>query len=320
MIDKNNTIIDNQEMQETLAHYRLSFGIKRDDPRGHNRLGVTLTNQGKLAEATTAFLRAISLDSGYAQAYHNLGNALAAQKKDTKALAAYEKAKKLDPGNETAHHLADALAGRQPPAPPRKFVRKLFDQYASFFDRHLGALTYQAPENLKAVLLNHCSVDLPFDNAVDLGCGTGLSGLAFAELSKQLHGIDISANMLEKAAQKQVYDDLTTGDICQVLQGRQQRYALFIAVDVLAYVGRLDELFRTVRDKAGYPGLFLFTTETCHDHDFLLLKSGRYAHSPSYIDTLCQRYGFTISCREETPLRTDNGRMIVGDAYVLEYG
>lgn len=129
---------------------------------GTHHLGIILANQGKLFEGITAFLRAISLSPGYAEAYHNLGNALAAQNEPEKALAAFEEAKKLNPTNETAHHMVNALSGRQSPYPPRKFVRKLFDQYASFFERHLNALTYQALETSKQSWKNPAISSLSF--------------------------------------------------------------------------------------------------------------------------------------------------------------
>ncbi|MBU1162598.1 MAG: tetratricopeptide repeat protein [Proteobacteria bacterium] len=316
MID--GTIGDKHEMEETLMFYRFSFGIKWNDPQGHNRLGIILINQGKLFEGITAFLRAISLSPGYAEAYHNLGNALAAQNEPEKALAAFEEAKKLNPTNETAHHMVNALSGRQSPYPPRNFVRKLFDQYAPFFERHLNALTYQAPENLKAALEKSCNINPFFHNAIDLGCGTGLSGLAFVCITERLSGIDISANMIEKAARKKIYDELITGDICQVLQSRHwQQYDLFIAVDVLAYIGRLEKLFRTVRNKATDSASFIFTTESCRGSDYLLMETGRYAHSRSYISKLCRRYDFILSSCEEIRIRKDRGKWIMGDAYVL---
>ena len=213
--------------------------------------------------------------------------------------------------------MADALAGRKTSSPPQKFVLNLFDQYASSFDRHLSALGYEAPENLRAAMLNCYSIDSPFDHAVDLGCGTGLSGLAFFDLTEYLSGIDISANMIEKAAEKQIYDDLVAGDICQVLQSRQRKqYDLFIAADVLGYIGQLDDLFSAIRDRARDCALFVFSTESCGYHDYLLLESGRYAHSSSYIFKTCRRHDFILECRKEIKIRKDKGHWIVGDAYI----
>jgi predicted TPR repeat methyltransferase len=80
-----------------------------------------------------------------------------------------------------------------PSAAPGDYVAKLFDGYADRFDDHLvNALGYQTPRLLMervrgALAQGHSAASsvegpLMFDHAMDLGCGTGLSGEALRPL------------------------------------------------------------------------------------------------------------------------------------------
>src|SRR6185312_3401290 len=46
---------------------------------------------------------------------------------------------------------------------------------------------------------------------LDLGCGTGLAGTAFAPLADRLVGVDLSPAMVAQAENKQLYDRVATG-------------------------------------------------------------------------------------------------------------
>ena len=62
-------------------------------------------------------------------------------------------------------------------------------------DRHLTeTLGYQTPTHLRALY-----GDQPIQRMLDLGCGTGLSGQAFADIATHITGVDLSPNMLARA-------------------------------------------------------------------------------------------------------------------------
>src|SRR3546814_9485717 len=48
---------------------------------------------------------------------------------------------------------------------------------------------------------------------LDLGCGTGLSGVPFRSYASRLDGIDLASGMIENAARRGSYDTLTQGEI-----------------------------------------------------------------------------------------------------------
>ena len=64
--------------------------------------------------------------------------------------------------------------------------------YSPKFQNALPGYTYQFPRD-----------DFLYQT-LDLGCGTGLSGQAFKNISCQLTGIDLSSRMIEKAKQKKI--------------------------------------------------------------------------------------------------------------------
>jgi predicted TPR repeat methyltransferase len=95
-----------------------------------------------------------------------------------------------------------------------------------------------------------------FDNALDLGCGTGLSGQAFRSLVNRLEGVDISSKMVALAEQKKIYDALNVGEILDYLKPSTTYYDLFIAADVLAYFGNLAPLFENVKKRSAKGAYF----------------------------------------------------------------
>ncbi len=90
------------------------------------------------------------------------------------------------------------------------YVRTLFDQYAPRFDRALEDLGYRAPALLREAV---AAARPRFGAMFDLGCGTGLAGVAFRPHVDRLVGVDLSSKMVEEARRKGVYDALEVGDI-----------------------------------------------------------------------------------------------------------
>jgi len=55
---------------------------------------------------------------------------------------------------------------------------------------------------------------------LDAGCGTGLSGVLFRNLSSHLMGVDVSRRMVQRAEARGVYDELSVGDMAEELLAR----------------------------------------------------------------------------------------------------
>merc|ERR1719272_2759082 len=92
----------------------------------------------------------------------------------------------------------------------RQCIEELFDDYADDFDQHLQeGLRYDIPNLMRKVVLP----DRRFERCLDLGCGTGRAGQAFRERCGYLEGCDLSSNMVEKARERELYDDLHSRDL-----------------------------------------------------------------------------------------------------------
>jgi len=150
-----------------------------------------------------------------------LGHALSSLGLHGQAADAYAEALKLGPDDAYVRHLV-AAAGVLPGADraPADYLRTVFDGYAERFEAHLLSLGYRLPGLFRAALLQHPKIAAgeKIGPALDLGCGTGLVGLAIADLPiGPLVGVDVSPRMLEQARKKGVYADLIESDLLKPL-------------------------------------------------------------------------------------------------------
>ena len=184
--------------------------------------------------------------------------------------------------------MLNALTGNTSTEPPKEYVKNLFDDYAERFDDSLiKQLGYKLPFLMKELILKLDPKRKIFEKVIDLGCGTGLTGKELRDISNNLTGIDISSNMVAKTRELDVYDHLIVGDIVDILSSSKEKYDLFIALDVLVYIGELTKIFKTVRQCCNKNALFIFSIETQERDGYSLLKTGRYSHSESYILKTC---------------------------------
>ena len=152
---------------------------------------------------------------------------------------------------------------------------------------------------------------------LDLGCGTGLVGVRFADRVRSIVGVDVSLQMLRRAQQRGIYANLVHADLLQALDGAKEQADLIVAGDVFVYVGELSSVFASAFDALRPGGLFAFTVEL-HDGDgFVLRASRRYAHSQSYIARLAADRGFETLVDERAVLRRETEKEMDGLIYVL---
>ncbi|MDH4322260.1 MAG: methyltransferase domain-containing protein, partial [Desulfobulbaceae bacterium] len=199
-----------------------------------------------------------------------------------------------------------------------EYVRSLFDDFSERFDQRLLAeLEYKVPEALRWMLDTLPAAPELFANVIDLGCGTGLSGITFRDVAERMTGVDLSTGMIEVAAKKDLYDRLETCDIKDFLAESNEVYDLFVAADVLIYLGDLTSFFAAVSGKAAPGSYLLFSTESCDAEDFVLQPSGRYAHARSYIESLAAAHGFEVAACMTDGIRKERGEWIMGDLFAL---
>ncbi|MFG1280993.1 methyltransferase domain-containing protein [Xanthobacter autotrophicus] len=260
----------------------------------------------------------------FAAAWFLLGEARAALADRTGAAEAFERVRALDPDDALGAGLHLARLGAAPAegAMSAAYVRTLFDQYADRFDTALrDKLAYRGPELLFEALTRAAAArgrTLDFAEGLDLGCGTGLAGVLFAQVVEQLAGVDLSPAMLEKAAALGLYARLEAGEMGAALEAVPEvSLDLILAADALCYVADLTPIFHAARRVLRADGLFAFTLET-HEGDGVILRDTlRYAHSADHIRALAHAAGLAIVLLEAASTRAEKGVAVPGLVCVL---
>jgi predicted TPR repeat methyltransferase len=308
------------QLPEAALHYHAAIDLAPGDAELHNALGSTLRKLDEPELAEGYYRQAVGLDPDYGSAWTNLATILHVLGRYEEAMDCYSRAIELDDRTESADYMLAALTGSNRQTSPRSYVRDLFDGYAENFDQSLvGNLEYNVPELLKKACLAQVGTEYRFRRAADLGCGTGLAGVQFRELVGELSGVDLAGKMVAKAAERGIYDQLVCSDINDFLAaGNDADFDLVFAADVLIYLGELEAFFRQVRGRLEPGGYLVFSTEILTGAgDYQLQKSGRYAHSESYLRAISARHGFTVAGCEEANLRKEKDQWLRGYLVVL---
>ncbi|CAE7350369.1 bioC [Symbiodinium microadriaticum] len=198
----------------------------------------------------------------------------------------------------------------------RQCVEELFDDYADDFDRHLGALRYDIPSCLLAMLPM-----AKFNRCIDLGCGTGLAGARVRARCTLLEGVDLSQCMIEKAREKEIYDDLHCRDLVAHLRRQADSTCdLIIATDVVMYLYSIAPFIAEAERVLSAGGILAFSTESASEDEaptgVVERASERFAHTRKLILELAAH--FTAEEVKEVDVRLDGSAgPIKGDIFLL---
>lgn len=343
------------QLDEAMAAYQQAIALDPLSADAHNNLGVVLGGRSRPDEAMAAFRRAIELDPRHAEAYHNLGNVLHARAAYDQAAEAYRASTQmaparsraygslavllmrqgrqaearsvieewlaLKPGDPAAKHLRAAITGADVPSRAADaYVQQVFDELAAGFDDLLlGVLDYAAPQLVTrsahhAVRLR--GIDTEALDVLDAGCGTGLCGPLLRALARRLVGVDLSRGMLERARQRQVYDELVQAELTAFLSAHPASFDLIISADTLNYFGELRPVYEAAAAALRPGGWFIFTLERAEPSEtprgYRLNPHGRYSHSEPDTSALLGRCGFRIESLTTDVLRQEAGEPVQG--------
>ena len=262
---------------------------------------------------------------------------------------AFSMAVEYDSTNEPAKHmLATVTADATMKRASNTYITSLFDDYASNFEHSLvKELGYTGYERLRRAFdraLRGGGGDddnddnkqkVPFfDLVVDAGCGTGLVGEQFRNVSHTLVGVDLSAAILAQAEQARpgLYNETRVGDVMAVFQGELAgRISLIVAADSYIYFGDLVPLFEAMYEGLRPGGYVAFTLENVDEESektlaeskpdwrWQLTASGRFAHRKSYVESISVDHGFTVFHYEPLDgFRYEQGAAVRGHAFILQ--
>ena len=307
-----------RQLPEAVDSFERAIALQPQWAEAHSALGASLQRHGDFDAALAAYDRALALKPHHALAHYHRGNTLRSLGRLQEAEAAYRAALAHGDDPQTiAFALASVGAGATPATLPGDYVRTLFDQYANHFDQHLTeVLGYRTPAALDALIRSNQHPAAQLD-ILDLGCGTGLCAPLLHPYARRLDGVDLSPQMLDKAAGRALYDDLACADLVSYLDRRDGAWDLAVAADVLVYIGDLAPVFSAVHRALRPGGRFCFSVEASAGADYVLRPSNRYAHTLAYLQRLAAATGFTVLATEDLAVREENGAPLAAHAILL---
>lgn len=179
-----------------------------------------------------------------------------------------------------------------------------------------------------------------FDMVLDAGCGTGLVGQEFRNISTRLIGVDLSQAILDQAMELRphLYDETVEGDVIEILQSSKYagRLDLIIAADSFIYFGDLNPLFAAINVglQGQHASYVAFTLENVSveneqalqakasnapDWRWQLQSSGRFAHRQAYVETCAKQHGLHLVHYESLDgFRYEQGVAVRGHLFVLQ--
>jgi predicted TPR repeat methyltransferase len=273
-----------------------------------------------LAAAHDLLTQAIETAPGFLAAWFALGQLREKMGKREAAIAAFQQVCALDPEDRLGAGLHLMRLGALAPGDmPAAYVRTLFDQYAPRFETALVRdLGYRGPQILLSAVEAACAAErrpAQFADMLDLGCGTGLAGVAFRPRVARLAGVDLSDRMVAAARAKGIYDRLETGDLLPFLQGEAhdaRRYDLIVAADVFAYLAWLPGVVAAAARVLAPGGFLAFTVETHVGDDVVLGEKLRYQHGAAHVRAAIAGAGLTLMSLDEASTRSEAGVAVPG--------
>lgn len=348
-----NVLLESGHVDEAVEAYRRCLELAPDFAASHNNLGTIYRHRGDLAEAEAAYRRCLELMPDFADAYCNLANLRLAQGRleeaaylgcraitlnpshaaSRKVLAyAYFKFGEVDkatevyrdwlaqePDNPIArHHLAACTGENVPARADDAYVEETFDAFASSFDANLEMLNYRAPQLVAEAVAQVLGPGRKALQVLDAGCGTGLCGPHLAPYAGRLVGVDLSGQMLARAATRHVYDELVKAELTAYLDGSPAAFDLIVSADTLCYFGALEAVLQAAHGALRAGGILVFTVEAADAGDaaYRINPHGRYSHAGSYVEAALRAAGFAAPVAEPVVLRNEAGSPVHGLVWV----
>lgn len=300
-------------LDEAMSCFQKAVEFSPEMAEAWNNLGVVQDEYTLFKEASISYKKAIDIRPDYLSAHFNLGNSLQKLKQCKEAEEHYRKVLEIKPDDEAARFMLHSLGvtPELPEAAPVDHVRRIFDQCAGTFEKILVKdLEYKTPELLFNLVRPYLSEKI---NVLDLGCGTGLGAQLYRPFAKRLTGVDLSTKMIEKAAEKRIYDNLEVFDLLQEWVF-PLKFDLIYSSDVFVYFGNLERIIQSISAHLSCGGTFAFSVESLevNSMDYRLNASGRYSHSENYLKNCLDQHGLRLIERAQADIRKQSGNHVKG--------
>ena len=200
---------------------------------------------------------------------------------------------------------------------------ELFDSFAENYDTQLTKLDNNGPSMVFTALEELNLPKTKTRRILDAGCGTGLCAAFLRPYAKELHGVDLSVNMLEISRKKGGYDFLARTDLSEIVTFPEGKFDMIVCADVLVYFGALNTVFRNFSNVLRPGGWLMLTVE--HEADpsvttgFKLYPTGRHKHTTEYLTKTLADAGFPKpKMLKHARLRNELGAPIFGTLVAVQ--
>ncbi len=137
-------------------------------------------------------------------------------------------------------------------------TRDYYQDWAASYDDEITENGYATPTRCAEALARHApDFTKPL---LDIGCGTGLSGIAFQKAGfTTLDGNDLSSDMIAQAKARGIYRTLGLADLHNPLDFKVGAYDYIAAVGVISVGHAPAHTITDMLDKLSPGGLFVFS-------------------------------------------------------------
>ena len=262
-------------------------------------LADRLRQDGEVQTAYICQRRAAELSPENAALLRHLGELAHIVGRRAEARDAYQRYLKLAPNDAEIRHLLVSLRDEAPPPRvPNECIEQLYHRFASFHEANMcNELGYIGPEHLAATI-EEVIGDRRELSVLDLGCGTGLAGSRLKCRSAHLVGIDLSAEMIQQARERDIYDRLEVPEVTDWLNRTQESFDLIVACDTFIYFGDLRQVIAPALQLLKPKGVIAFSVERSARPPYRLTDSGRYVHHIEHVEEVAADLGLQAYCRE----------------------
>lgn len=338
LYNRGNSLRGLGRFDDALESYAKAFAVKPGYAEALNGRATIFMEQGKWPDAESGLRQCVGLAPGYAEAQVNLGLVLVQVGRDAQAAAQAEIARPMQAKKDFPHHSFGLLLARcgqvdearehlrialardpqdaqgarlllagiggqpLPERVPATFVNRLYAKRALEWDRLMTEGNYRGARLVAEALTRLAAQDKQLD-ILDAGCGTGLVGELLRDRAGSLVGVDLSSEMLARAATKGAYSSLHQGDLIEFLAARPGSCDAVTSAATLIHFGDLHPVFDAACSTLRPGGLFVFTLfdsktdpsgYTAGTLSDGYAQGGCYAHGAGYVDAAAKSAGFEV--------------------------
>jgi predicted TPR repeat methyltransferase len=182
---------------------------------------------------------------------------------------------------------------------------RLYSNRASNWDEKAQAPQGYHGAQLVAGMLARFSSPTEQLDIIDVGCGTGLVGSLVAHKAKRLVGVDASLPMLERARAKNLYQNLTHGDLVAFMREQSETCDAVTCAATLIHFGDLHPAFEAAAASLRDRGLFILTLFPNESDDEVSvfasdgwIQGGCFKHGRNYVRRVAETTGFRVEAIE----------------------